>query len=107
MCNCHSYNRDNQDSGKEQNKILNPKDYFDFQGEEKLICVDACIAHVIEHLWKNKIWTLNSCCGHNNLDPSIIFDHNMSDEDAKLVKRLIKEVDSREFEILSWKLCKV
>ena len=107
MCNCHSYNWDNPDSGKEQNVMLNPKEYFPFQGEERLVCVDKCIAHVIRHLWKNNVWTLNSCCGHNKLEPSVVFTQNLKDEDAENIRRIIAEVDDRKFDILSWKLCKL
>jgi len=107
VCNCHSYNWDNPDSGKEQNVMLNPKEYFPFHGDEISVCVDKCIAHVISHLWLNNIWTLNSCCGHNKLPASIIFDSGLSTKEANNIRRIIAEVDSREFEILSWKLCKL
>lgn len=86
--------------------ILYPPDnlgIIKITGEPKeAVSVDACIAPVIEHLWKNGIVTLNSCCGHNINPPSIIFEDNLSQDRCLKIKNLIAEVDQRKFQILSW-----
>ena len=36
------------------------------------ICIDRCLVPTIKLLWDNKIETLNCCCGHNLLKPTVI-----------------------------------
>lgn len=38
----------------------------------KWICVDTCIATYVGWLWHQGIETLNSCCGHGKVRPSVI-----------------------------------
>lgn len=75
--------------------------------EKSEISVDACIAHVVSHLWSLGIKTLNCCCGHKKQNPSIIFDDGMTDDEAMVVEIAIAQVDEREFDLLSWRLVKV
>ncbi|MFM2589426.1 hypothetical protein [Vibrio sp. TBV020] len=100
MCNCHSYNKD---IGDDKEVILHAPKSFGFTNPHG-VCVDACIAPVIEHLWKKNIITRNSCCGHGRLKPSIIFNESMSYKDAVEIRSIIAEVDDREFDLLSWVL---
>jgi hypothetical protein len=38
------------------------------------VCIDVCIATEIAELWHKGIKTLNSCCGHQKLQPTVIVD---------------------------------
>lgn len=102
-CNCHSYN---MNIGiKPEIKVVPPA----FIGETRMnpdlpICLDACIADTIQHLWKRGELTLNCCCGHNKNLPSIVID---ASQDPDRVRQIIKEVDDRDFELFAWKLIKV
>lgn len=40
--------------------------------DDKWVCIDTCIATAIGWLWHRDVVTLNSCCGHGNLDPTVI-----------------------------------
>jgi len=103
MCNCHSYNQDGLDSSKSPEVILCPPEELHI-GKDS-ICVDACIAHVVAHLWENMIPTLNSCCGHNKEAPRIVLDEKFLDEyKACNIREIISEVDNRNFELFCWQL---
>ena len=87
-CNCNSTN---MGMGTEENVVLeNPF------GTKK-VCLDACIAKVIQHLWKNNIGTGGSCCGHNKRKPNIVLTNtNLGREYVDRVLNTIKEIDDRE-----------
>jgi hypothetical protein len=36
--------------------------------DRKTVCVDECIADAVQAIWDAGVWTLGSCCGHNNLE---------------------------------------
>ena len=38
------------------------------------IAIDRCLVPTIKLLWSNGIKTLNCCCGHNRLKPTVIVD---------------------------------
>jgi hypothetical protein len=105
MCNCHSYN---MDTGDNPNIILYPPSHIGFtypDGEPiETVCVDACIAQVIQHLWDNGVKTMNSCCGHGKKTPSIILEDKSTDEHAAYVRDLISDIDPRKFDLLSYRL---
>ena len=95
MCNCHSYN---WDIGKESEIVMiHPLTGYN-------VCIDACIAHVIKHLWNNHIWTGGSCCGHNRQIPWVglwlmpQYDYH-SNVYRNWVRSVIAEVDNREWNI--------
>lgn len=95
-CDCHSYNGD---FGSIPERILKaPKS----TGKDT-ICVDECIADVLQHLWTNNIPTLSSCCGHNGVFgvPSIVLGEGV--ENYTHVRELIKVIDDRHFELTQWK----
>lgn len=104
-CNCHSYN---WAIGARPERILTPPENLgitSFDGKSKTsIVVDACIADVIEHLWKNSIITLGCCCGHGKQAPSIILQDKASQVDSEKVRSLIVEIDDRYFQLLAWNL---
>lgn len=71
------------------------------------ICIDACIAKTIRHVWDSGIVTLNSCCGHGKDSPTIILEQNCNKFHADKVREIIAQVDSRSFKLLSWVLSEV
>jgi hypothetical protein len=73
----------------------------------KEICIDACIADTIQHLWNSGITTLNSCCGHGRLKPSIVLGQSCDHDSADIARHLIQQVDDRDFSLLSWHLIEV
>lgn len=98
MCKCKSYN--NIVNGSDNEVILlNPF-------TNKNVCIDYCIADVIKYLWKNNIRTGGSCCGHNKYNPQIVInDYNINKDYVKKIRNIIKEIDNRYFDILSYELC--
>lgn len=46
----------------------------------KLVCIDTCIATEIGWLWHQGINTINSCCGHRKIAPSVIVDEKDYDK---------------------------
>ena len=100
-CGCYSYNWDDNNTSKQQNVLLDVPEKFN--SHQKVVCVDYCISNVIKTLWENDIFTLNSCCGHNKVPPSIIFDCSYEKELDK-IKNIISELDDRQFKLLAWKL---
>lgn len=81
-------------------------DFLQSTRNSKLIFVDEDIIDTIKHLWKNKITTLGSCQGREELNekPSVGISENYREKDIKKVLDLIKEVDNRKWNILQWKL---
>lgn len=63
MCDCFSYNGN---FGSVPQRIMDPMLYFKWGSHVEPVAVDECVADEVEALWKAGIWTLNSCCGHNN-----------------------------------------
>lgn len=93
-----------------QVKLIPPFPTRPFGGKStphKPIYVDACIVKVLKYLWERNIYTKSSCCGHNTQNPSIVVESNLPEESAKIIRKLIAEVDDREWEICSWKLIKM
>lgn len=103
-CDCKSYNLE---IGSRPEVVLDLpwKDYYPGGEKKTTVCIDACIVPVIKHLWANNVVTLGSCCGHNKYKPSIILQE--STENADHVRKIIKEIDDRDFDLLSWNLISV
>lgn len=90
-CNCHSYN---WDIGE-----VKPIGMITSEGEQ--VFIDECISRVITQLWANGIHTVNSCCGHGRLQPSIVL---AQDADPLEASTVIAKIDTREFKLLQWQL---
>ena len=91
-------------------KLIPPFPNHPFGGKptpHKTIYVDACIVNVLKYLWERNIYTKSSCCGHNLHKPSIVVKDEMNKENVKIIRKLIKEVDNRKWDICSWKLVKM
>lgn len=61
MCNCRFAS--DPETG-EPEAVLHQAKYFP-DTQHPTVAVDACIADVIESLWRAGIRTTHSCCGHN------------------------------------------
>ena len=71
---------------------------------KKDISIDRCIAPIIQMLWDNGIRTLNSCCGHGKVYPSVVIDEC---EDAEKTAELLKKHDpERNWDVFQWRLIK-
>ncbi len=106
-CRCASYNRPDlvrpTVSGTVPEVVLTPPEGLGI--DRATVCVDACIAAVVAHLWANQVATLSSCCGHGREEPSLVLD--ASERDFTAVRSLIAEVDDRFFELYQWHLVTV
>ena len=100
-CECKSYNHDGDGS---TDVVLNLPDWMASDRQNRTVCIDACIVHVIKELWKHEIPTLGCCCGHNKRNPNVIVDSGVSFAD---VMDVIKVVDGREWDVLQWNLIKL
>lgn len=97
-CNCESYNQGDGTGVPEV--VLTPEDINLTDGKTS-VCVDACISDVVLHLWKSGLPTLNSCCGHNKSEPSVVIPEEC---DPQEYIKAIGEIDNREWHILRWEL---
>lgn len=100
MCDCFSYQTQKGLIGQ---KILDIRKYFPSYHKQK-VCIDFCIAEVIEALWKERILTNGSCCGHGKKQPSIVMENG---DQASKAREVISKIDSRNFKLLAWKLCEL
>lgn len=113
MCKCVSNNRPEEWQTSPCVRMIPPFPSKPVGGEEiphKPIYVDACIANVLQAIWDEEIYTLNSCCGHNGMfseKPSIVFEQNLTKEKADKIREIIKRVDDRDFKLMSWILTEV
>lgn len=102
MCECHSYNC--PEIGGNVSEVLLDAPSWAYRsdgGKQDKICIDACIADTIKHLWDNGIVTLGCCCGHNRDMPSVIVSEN---ENPEKVLKIINQIDKRKWKVLQWKL---
>lgn len=100
-CNCHSHNGE---FGETPNVLVSrsvPVSGGGGQMTSRDIAIDACIANVIDILWKNNIDTGSSCCGHGVNSPMIVLGEE--EERYSFIKDLIAEVDGGEFLLVQWK----
>ena len=106
MCKCNTQ-LGHKDCGTDEEVILTVPEFWDYHKET--ICVDYCLAPVIQHLWDNKIITEGCCCGHNGKygKPSIILQQDSNHRDGRKVAALISEVDDREINLNSWVLTRI
>lgn len=104
-CNCRSYNKGVGEI--EECVIYPPENMSGLDTNGNGICVDACIVHVISFLWSKGVVTLGSCCGHNENKPTIIVSNGKWIDSVDEIKKLISEVDNRDFDILSWNLINI
>lgn len=98
MCNCQSYNRP-ESTGSVPEVVLDQARYFPDTGRPR-VCVDACIAGMIEALWTAGIRTRACCCGHNGLfgPPSVFLD---DPKDAEAAVSVLA-TDPREWHVVLW-----
>lgn len=104
-CECKSYNGDFGETPAVKLKmpIYSIPAGEPEQVEYKDVMIDACIAPVLKHLWANRIDTLSCCCGHNGKfgGPTIVLAEGV--DNYRMVRKLIAEVDPRNFELSQWK----
>ncbi len=91
-------------------EILHLPDGIATHRQNRDVGIDACISHVIQHLWNNGISTKGCCCGHSNRSPDVIIEEGDGDNNIHRIETLIKEVDfdmGRKWSILQWRLQKI
>lgn len=95
-CDCQSYNRPDV-GGTTPEIVLSLPAHMVNEGRET-ICVDACMADVIEALWAEGIETQSCCCGHNGaFGPPAVVVH------ARHAKRA-RTIAPPHVEIKCWRL---
>lgn len=95
-CGCISYNRP-QPYQTVQSVVLSAPEW----APKSTVSVDACIAHVIETLWAEKIWTLGCCCGHNGeFMRDVIVDRADRHRAEDVVRRLGDPIIVRAWELV-------
>ena len=64
------------------------------------VSLDACIAEDIQRLWAAGIWTLGSCCGHGDVNPSVVLASHADGE------RALEVLSARErrWDVMAWVL---
>ncbi len=95
-CNCWSYNDVIKNTPQHTPvAVLDPRPYFDFT--TKTVGVDACIAPIIERLWREGIWTRGCCCGHNRDSKSVVLDN--PEQIGKAITIILEMSDMCEWRI--------
>lgn len=74
------------------------------QRENRTVAVDRCIAGQIRALWTADIQTLGCCCGHGKEPPSIVIESGYTDDEVGDIEKLLAAADSRQWEIMQWRL---
>ena len=82
-----------------------PDPVFAQCGRNNQACgLDACIADVIQALWRNNLVTYGCCCGHGGMfgetRPSVIVDAY----DAEVAHGLLRCLDNRPWKVLAWRI---
>lgn len=99
-CDCHSYNGDFGKTPEVKLKMISSISP-DGKVSHKDVMVDACIAKIIKYLWDKGVNTIGSCCGHGFGRPSIVLGEWQ--DNYEQIRRWIKEIDDRQFEITQWR----
>jgi len=103
MCDCLSYNGQGRIGGTTPEVALSQHRYFP-DAPRDIICVDACIAEVIERLWAAGVRTEGCCCGHNRTSmisngyPEVMLS---GPEHAEAAFRVLAD-DPREWWVTFW-----
>lgn len=96
-CTCHSYN---WDEGEIPNVVMTVPDHIRQHTDgRETVCIDACISDAISSLWERELPTLNSCCGHNRQEPSVIIPDGA---DPEQYLAALAEVDARAWVVSRW-----
>lgn len=95
MCNCYSYN---WCVGETPEVILDVPKELTPTIKRMTVCIDACIVDEVKALWKARIITHCTCCGHNRIPASVVLEDNVSQEVIDKCKRIL----SSPFELYSW-----
>lgn len=87
-------------------QILVPKPaWSDRNGDT--IALDHCLATTVQALWEAGYITLSSCCGHGKNAPSLVLEGGVGPEVVASIRRLIADVDGREFRLYQWQIVEV
>lgn len=102
MCTCYSYNADWPPKDAPDTA---PTVVLEVPGEDRTVCVDACIADVVRTLMQEGFAFSGSCCGHNLNPPSLILaSDNDSGVTIALLRSRLEQLDPRPWTILRWEL---
>lgn len=62
----------------------------------KPVDIDKCIVKEVEHLWSIGIQTVESCCGHNRVQPYVSVERK---DERRMLALGYKKIKSLHFEI--------
>lgn len=97
-CRCRSYNRpDWNPEGDRPEVVVKAPAWAD----RPTICLDACIADVIQALWTHGMETLGCCCGHGKIGPSVLIASHM---DGQRAHQLLRQLDDRDWTVQQWRV---
>lgn len=75
--------------------------------KNRTVTIDECIVDTIKYLWENGIDTSGSCCGHEKSLPNLVIPDGYNDKEIIRIMGLIKEIDSREWDICQWRITRL
>lgn len=97
MCDCISYNQPKPHQHTPEVVLFVPTW---ISKDRKTVCVDSCISDAVQYLWKHRVWTLGSCCGHGDATKrSVIVER----ENRELAEKLLSDFD-RSISVGAWEL---
>lgn len=97
MCNCRSYNWEIGDVSEVV--VTVPENIRACTDGRETVSIDACIVDAIQALWAKGLPTLNSCCGHNRAEVSVIIP---DDAEPQVYLDVLKECDGRDWVVSRW-----
>lgn len=94
--------------GKEQELVPLPPWIFP-EKKNRTISVDRCIVKQLLALWDAEIYTIASCCGHNDPrlfggTPSIVVADGLTADAINRAKKLLGNIDDRRWGVYQWRI---
>ncbi len=82
-------------------------DWVDTGKQNRTVSIDECIVPVIKALWDERFETLGCCCGHGKEAPGVVIASSYGVHDVRWIKKVVRTMDDRKWDIYQWKLVKV
>lgn len=87
--------------------VIDLPDDIDTHRQNRTVCIDACIADAIKHLWAKGYQTLGCCCGHNKANPSVVIADCYGEVEILAIQLELSQIDKRDWDVFQWRLAQV
>ena len=87
--------------------VLELPDDINPEKRNRTVSIDACIAEVIQGLWKQGCQTRSCCCGHGKEYASLVVSSGYDEDGVHRIADFLRDNDTRPWVIEQWKLMTV